>query len=791
MKKLSWMILLFMMLTPWLSARDSDIPQLFEFLSGKDGKDQSAVVYHIDLSLLLGEHSLIRVDLPDQRYLTARFTYLDWTDEDRFSWFGEVDMLDGENIGAGTVAMHYIDGRILGDIYLPEAEYQLKMDGENHLLTRVEHQKPGVCSIADHQHEHDMDEDDEQHQLSANIQALTGSSDNDCFVPGTTTVVDLMVIYPRTLNYQEVYDFAVAKTAEANNIFVNSQVSVSYNLVSVAPITGPQPPENVQTPTVLAWLNDQFDTPALNTEVEHLRNASGADFVMVIIPPHPALNCGVANLPEIRNGIEVDSIDRQPFNGRAFSVMEINCGNSDRTFAHELGHNWGMHHHDNRNTRSVYPWAYGYVLPNGTRATLMACKNPTTPCGRLPIVSNPDLTWRGIPLGLHTSQSSTPAHNACVANLRRTMYRNFNQPPPTSPPVLTINSADPLSVVQGKNFFLSASATDAQDGNLAGSISWTSDRAGFLGTGGVIAVNLTLAGQHIVTASVNDSSGTTVVKSLFVNVTEGDPPRRWIDVPAHNQTYNGVITVKGWATDASGVDSWDFELNGNPITLTNFRITHRQDVCNVHSDLQDPNCPFVGWEGELDTQNLENKQHQLTGTFSDIHGNTSTFTRSFFTSNTATTFVNVAADAWVNEDDPTRNYGGEGFLYLRGSGSGLANHVYLKFVVNTINNLPRPISSIKLHLRTGANPLQGLQVYRLATTTWTEFGINWNNAPLDPMLSFPTSTHPANTTIEIDISSIVSQNGTYTIGLVSPDAPGQYILSKETPFSAPYISITY
>ena len=101
------------------------------------------------------------------------------------------------------------------------------------------------------------------------------------------------------------------------------------------------------------------------------------------------------------------------------------------------------------------------------------------------------------------------------------------------------------------------------------------------------------------------------------------------------------------------------------------------------------------------------------------------------------------------------------------------------------------MQSAKLKLRTQSTPLQGLRVYWIATTSWTETGITWNNGPMDFILTFPTSSHPANSLVEIDVSSIVSGNGTYTIALVSPDAPNQSIFSREATLFSPSLEVTY
>jgi hypothetical protein len=330
----------------------------------------------------------------------------------------------------------------------------------------------------------------------------------------------------------------------------------------------------------------------------------------------------------------------------------------------------------------------------------------------------------------------------------------------------------------GVAFQLWAAAGDPEDGILNNQVRWTSDRDGLLGWGSPRSVILTTPGRHLITATVTDSSGTTVPYSIRLDAVETDPPRRHVDRPAYNELVSGSnVLVQGWATDASGVTSVAFKVDGAPVDLSSFVYgTHRADVCSVHSDLDDPNCPLVGFSGRLDTTQLTNSTHTLTVTVQDFFDNTATFNRTFRTSNVTPLAIGPIADAWVSQAQPTANFGSDQMLQLRASGSGLAKHSYLKFEVTGVT---RPVTSAMLSLTTHATPLGGLRVYWIQDTSWSETSINWNNGPLAHYLQFAAGPQPASSRIQIDVSSIVGGNGTYTIGLVSPDVPGQAIFSRE------------
>jgi hypothetical protein len=78
--------------------------------------------------------------------------------------------------------------------------------------------------------------------------------------------------------------------------------------------------------------------------------------------------------------------------------------------------------------------------------------------------------------------------------------------------------SDGAVVSQSAPVTFSATAIDAEDGDLAGNVTWSSSKQGSLGTGGTISVPLTSRGKHTITAIVTDSGGSQASASISVRV---------------------------------------------------------------------------------------------------------------------------------------------------------------------------------------------------------------------------------------------------------------------------------
>lgn len=766
---------------------------------------RTVALVRLDAEVLAGDPDRLSIPLPDGRVLTA-FRSGDTRRDGHLSWSGELQREISAALPAAPGFVHFYQagGQLFGTLQTEDGAYfELSPEGENHRLVRYPAGGGDPCGLGPGAHD-----------LARPVETEgTATTENICSVPGSETTITVMVLYPRSFSTSlgNLTTYVNAKIGQANDLFAWSDVKIEYQLTHIGMITGNQPPDPEPyeagadaTGPVRDWLNTQFATAPVDTEVEILRQAYGADMVMVVVNPYSGVNCGIANLPVTHNGqVRLNDTD-DLYAGKAFAVVEYNCGNGDFTFAHELGHTLGMWH-DTQRSRILYPWAYGFLLtrPSTTTklATVMGCTPGFNDCSRIPRFSNPDQTyteagWTGsVAIGLHSGPAALagkrPSHNACVGNLRANATANFADAPQSAPPSVTITSPAHGATV-GTSISLTGTASDPQDGNLTSSIQWTSNRQGALGTGSPRAVNFTYFGKHLITATVTDANSTKMSQSVEIRVTESAAPQRWIDYPAHNQQVTGIYTVVGWALDQSGVPNPPtFQVDGQTVTLTNVQRTSRGDVCAAYPLVTDPNCPMVGWQGDLDTSQLPHGSHTLTMTARDLFNNAGAVSRTFRTQNPPyTAYFPVSEDAWVSEADPAINYGTDTQLQMRASGSGFARHAYLKVVVAAVT---RSVISAGLVLRTGGTAWPELNIYRLATTTWNESTINWSTGPLDPLYYLQLGPQPANDFIYPDITPMVTGNGTYTFGIVTTDHTGHSFFSREAnpTYYRPYLEVTY
>jgi hypothetical protein len=150
-------------------------------------------------------------------------------------------------------------------------------------------------------------------------------------------------------------------------------------------------------------------------------------------------------------------------------------------------------------------------------------------------------------------------------------------------------------------------------------------------------------------------------------------------------------------------------------------------------------------------------------------------------------------DALVRSDRATTNYGTLDYLRLRGTEAFYTS--YMKFNLTGLNGT---ITSARLRLYATDGTSNPSSVYAVSnnylgtSTSWTQLGLNWNNAPL--MSGSPAATTQSsignNSWIEYDLSSVITGEGSYSFGLSVAGSNSLYFNSKEAISNQPVLEIT-
>src|SRR5207249_9078110 len=185
------------------------------------------------------------------------------------------------------------------------------------------------------------------------------------------------------------------------------------------------------------------------------------------------------------------------------------------------------------------------------------------------------ITVSTLSTGIHTITA------AATDNANKTGRATITIAVNATPTVAITAPATGASFEPGATAGFTATATDAEDGNLASAVIWTSSRDGLVGTGAHITVSTLSAGTHVIAASATDTAGKT--GRAPITVTINATPHVAITAPASGSNYEPgtSVTFTATATDAEDGDlaariSWISSRDGalgtgsslTPSTLT-------------------------------------------------------------------------------------------------------------------------------------------------------------------------------------------------------------------------------
>ena len=148
------------------------------------------------------------------------------------------------------------------------------------------------------------------------------------------------------------------------------------------------------------------------------------------------------------------------------------------------------------------------------------------------------------------------------------------------------------------------------------------------------------------------------------------------------------------------------------------------------------------------------------------------------------TFVFIPeADAYVNESNPTRNYGGSTSIRVDGSPIVIS---YLRF---NVQGLSGTVSRVTLWVYANSSSSSGYTVSRVSDSTWDEASINYNNAPPIGNEVGSSTAFSGGTWTTVDITSFVSGDGVVDMALSTSNSTAINLASRESGVNAPQLVI--
>jgi hypothetical protein len=294
-------------------------------------------------------------------------------------WVGKSIIYDS------TFSFTFMKNALIGKILLNHKHYTLASLGQNTVVYQITlddtKKEVHVCQKKNYIAQTKM----EKYSLSNKIQSLSKALPIDALA--ATTKINVLILYTQQFlnHYGDNTDLTIQHYVDsANEIYTNSKTNVYLNLVHAQLNSKNIFSETHTISTVLPSLQS-------DTDVRALKQKYHADVVSLFRKYNG--DSGTCGLGYLLNNVESTNY--------FYTTIEIKSANEgtgsycpDRTFAHEIGHNFGCAH--DRNHANVYPdnnYGYGYDV-SGEFATVMSYD-----AFAIPYFSNPNLQYNGIDIG--------------------------------------------------------------------------------------------------------------------------------------------------------------------------------------------------------------------------------------------------------------------------------------------------------------------------------------------------------------------------------------------------------
>ena len=395
---------------------------------GAKGQAQSASMRSRSVSSLPfatadGSGAMLLELFPDT-VLTVDRDRVERTGPRRVVWRGHVRGLDD----ASVVTLATVDGVTVGEITVQDDRYRIRPRPDGYVIEQL---APAAYRP-------------ELPPLDPGPSEL-GLQRADVVAQDDGSIVDVMIVYTPAAAAAAGGPAAIQATIDAavsnaNNAYANSGVIQRLRLVYSGQI---QYTESGSVNTDLSRLRGNGD--GFMDGVHSIRDSVGADDVSLFEQTSEA--CGIGYLmTSVSTG----------FASSAFNVTAWDCAAGNLSYAHEAGHNFGLHHDVDNAGGGVgaFPYAYGYRVPGSFRTVMSyQCEFQGLPgCPRVQLFSTPSRTFNGVPAGVADQAETVRALNntrTTTANFRASVQPCSFSISPTSISVPSGGGSFSLTVTAG------------------------------------------------------------------------------------------------------------------------------------------------------------------------------------------------------------------------------------------------------------------------------------------------------------------------------------------------------
>jgi hypothetical protein len=150
---------------------------------------------------------------------------------------------------------------------------------------------------------------------------------------------------------------------------------------------------------------------------------------------------------------------------------------------------------------------------------------------------------------------------------------------------------------------------------------------------------------------------------------------------------------------------------------------------------------------------------------------------------TTTSTFTTSADAYVDQSHQWQNFGRTSLK----SGTNPQMRAYLRFDVKALSGT---VAKVTLNIYATSSSNAGFEVHPVANNNWSEYSINYRNAPsVSSNVAATSGGVNAGNWVSIDVTSLLQGNGTVTFALTSRDRDQMTYASRESGANAPQLLV--